>query len=131
MGEESDTSGAVGTGETDELASVAAVLDDPHARAILVHTARAALSADDLAERIDGSRSTVYRRARRLVELDLVAESREIDPDGNHFTTYRARLDRVTIDLDTDGFAIDVDRRPIEDDAVDRLNRLFERLNGP
>lgn len=117
--------------DAEELSSVVAVLDDPHARAILVHTAREALSADELVDRIDGSRSTVYRRAQRLAALDLVAESREIDPDGHHFSTYRARLDRVTIDLDGDGFSIDVDRRPVEDDAVDRLNRLFERLNGP
>ncbi|MFC7068168.1 helix-turn-helix domain-containing protein [Halobaculum lipolyticum] len=131
MREEVDAGDAVGDGAADEVASVAAVLDDAHARAILVNTAREPLSVDELVERVDGSRSTVYRRAQRLAELDLVAESREIDPDGHHFTTYRARLDRVTIDLDGDGFAINVDRRAVEDDAVDRLNRLFERLNGP
>ncbi|MFC7136683.1 ArsR/SmtB family transcription factor [Halobaculum litoreum] len=130
MREEGDT-GEVADDATDELASVAAVLDDPHARAILAHTAREPLSADELVDRIDGSRSTVYRRAQRLVALDLVAESREIDPDGHHFSTYRARLDRVTVDLDADGFTVSVDRHPVEDDAVDRLNRLFERLNGP
>lgn len=114
-------------GDGDDLATVVSVLDDPYARAILVWTVDAARSADELADAVDASRSTVYRRVRRLVDLDLLAESQELDPDGHHFTAYRARLDRVTVDLDADGFDIDVDRRAV-DDAVDRLNRLHERL---
>lgn len=112
----------------DELATVVTVLDDPRARAILRRTTDSALSADELVDASDASRSTVYRRIRRLVELDLLAERQELDPDGHHFKTYRARLDRVTIDLDSEGFEIGVSRRPVQDDAVDRLNRLFERL---
>ncbi|MFC7098461.1 winged helix-turn-helix domain-containing protein [Halobaculum marinum] len=125
-----ENGGPDGVGD-DELGAVVGVLDDPHARAILAETARSARSVDTLAERIDGSRSTLYRRVQRLVDLDLLAESQEIDPDGHHFSTYRARLDRVTVDLDDDGFTVAVERAPVEDDAVDRLNRLFERLNGP
>ncbi|WP_313692074.1 ArsR family transcriptional regulator [Halorarum halobium] len=111
-----------------DLDTVAAVLEDPYARSILVGTADVSRSAEELIADTDASRTTVYRRLQRLVELDLVAERQELDPDGHHFKTYRARLDRVTIDLDGDGFEITVTRRPVEDDAVDRLNRLHERL---
>ncbi len=112
----------------DDLAVVVDVLDDPYTRTILLQTVDEALSADELVDEIETSRSTVYRRIRRLVELDLLKETQELNPDGNHFNTYRARLDRVTINLGTDSFEIDIDRRTVEDDAVDRLNRLYERL---
>lgn len=121
-------SDAADDGAEDDLDAVVDVLDDPHARAILVRTADGALSADELVDASEASRSTVYRRIRRLVELDLLTESQELDPEGDHFNTYRARLDRVTIDLGTDSFHVEVDRRAVEDDAVDRLNRLYERL---
>ncbi|WP_132059332.1 ArsR family transcriptional regulator [Halorussus amylolyticus] len=121
MGDGDETKG-------DDVATVVSVLDDSLARSILVRTANRALSADELVEGSESSRTTVYRRIRRLVELDLLTESQELDPDGHHFNTYRARLDRVTIDLGTNGFDIDVDRQVVEDDAVDRLNRLYERL---
>jgi DNA-binding transcriptional ArsR family regulator len=114
--------------DRDDLATVVSVLDDPQARAILERTVDGPRSADDLVAASDASRSTVYRRIRRLVDLALLEESQELDPDGHHFKTYRARLDRVTVDLGADGFAIEVDRRTVQDDAVDRLNRLYERL---
>lgn len=110
------------------LVSVVAALDDACAREVLVLTADRARAADELAARTNASRSTVYRRINELVDLGLLAESQELDPDGNHFNTYRARLERITIDLHEDGFEISLDRRDVEDDAVARLNRLTERL---
>jgi hypothetical protein len=115
-------------GVPDALVSVVAALDDPCARAVLVLTADRARSADELAAQTDASRATVYRRINDLVDLDLLTESQELDPDGNHFKTYQARLERVTIDLNPDGFELHLERREVEDDAVARLNRLTERL---
>lgn len=112
----------------EELVSVVGALDDGCAREVLVLTAGKARSADEIAGLSTSSRSTVYRRIRELVELDLLAESQELDPHGHHFNTYRARLSEVSIDLDEDGFHIELDRKDIEDDAVARLNRLTERL---
>lgn len=110
------------------LVSVVAALDDACAREILVLTADRPRSADELAAQTDASRSTVYRRINDLVDLDLLTESQELDPSGNHFKTYQARLERVSIDLTENGFEIRLERRKIEDDAVARLNRLTERL---
>jgi len=115
---------------SEDLATVVSVLNDQYTREILVSTTDRALSAEQLIEQSDASRPTIYRRLRRLVDLDLLVERQELDPNGHHFKTYRARLDRVTIDLDADGFTTRVARSTVEDDAVGRLNRLYERLQG-
>lgn len=117
------------TGEADDdLGVVADLLANPCARELLVYTAHEPLSAEELVARADASRTTVYRQLRRLEDADLVAASTELDPDGHHFERYRARLDRLTVDLSADGFSVEIDRVPPVDDAVDRLERLFERL---
>ncbi|WP_267643943.1 ArsR family transcriptional regulator [Haloarchaeobius amylolyticus] len=112
----------------EEMVSVVGALEDQCSREVLVLTAGRAQSADDIVAFSDSSRSTVYRRIRELVELDLLAETQELDPNGHHFNMYRARLDRVSIELDEDGFHIELVRKEFEDDAVARLNRLTERL---
>ncbi|MFC5368893.1 ArsR/SmtB family transcription factor [Salinirubrum litoreum] len=117
------------TGDSaDDLGSVADLLANPCAREILARTAREPLSADDLVAACGASRTTVYRQLRRLADADLLSASTELDPDGHHFERYRARLDRLTVDLSADGFRVEIARRPPADDAVDRLERLFERL---
>jgi DNA-binding transcriptional ArsR family regulator len=126
-GAETDTDEA-GHPATDELGVLADLLANPCAREILVRTAREPLSADELVARADASRTTVYRQLRRLTDADLLSASTELDPDGHHFDRYRARLDRLTVELSAEGFRVEIDRRPPTDDAVDRLERLFERL---
>lgn len=112
----------------DDIGVVADVLANHCARELLVYTAREPLSADELVARADASRTTVYRQLRRLTDAHLVSASTELDPDGHHFERYRARLDRLTVDLSANGFSVEIARRPPADDAVDRLERLFERL---
>lgn len=107
-------------------ADVVALLDDEYARAALVLTYREELSADDLAERIDAAPSTVYDRLSRLTDHDLVAERQQIDPDGHHHKTYRARLDQVVAELTAEGFELRIDREPT--DPADRLTAAFEDL---
>lgn len=107
-------------------ADVVALLDDEYARAALLLTYREELSADDLADRIDAAPSTVYDRLSRLTDHDLVAERQQIDPDGHHRKTYRARLDQVVAELTTEGFELRIDREPT--DPADRLTAAFEDL---
>jgi predicted transcriptional regulator len=117
-----------GDADRDDLGRVAELLANPYAREILVHTARKALSADELAARCDASRTTVYRQLERLEAAALVTPTVQFDPDGHHFERYRARLDRVTVDLGPDGLSVTVDRTDPPNDAVDRLEGLFDRL---
>lgn len=117
-----------GEADGDDVGQVAELLANTCAREILVRTAREALSADELAERCDASRTTVYRQLERLEAADLVVGAVQFDPEGHHFERYRASLDRVTVDLDTDGLRVTVDRTEPANDAVDRLEGLFDRL---
>jgi DNA-binding transcriptional ArsR family regulator len=117
-----------GEADGDDVGQVAELLANPCAREVLVRTAREALSADELAERCDASRTTVYRQLERLEAADLVVGTVQFDPEGHHFDRYRASLDRVTVDLDTDGLHVTVDRTEPANDAVDRLEGLFDRL---
>lgn len=117
-----------GDSDRDDLGNVAELLANPCARKILVYTATEALSADELAAQCDASRTTVYRQLDRLEAADLVAPTVQIDPQGHHFERYRASLDRVTVDLDADGLSVTVDRTDPPNDAVDRLEGLFNQL---
>ncbi|WP_160135003.1 ArsR/SmtB family transcription factor [Halococcus salsus] len=112
---------------SDDLASVAAVLDDEYARTILEAARDEPRSADELSEACDASPSTVYRRIERLEATGLLADRQRIDPDGHHHKVYVSRLTRVTVDLGEDGFACTVERdRDPDEDAVDRFTRLYE-----
>jgi len=108
--------------ETDELF---ALLDDEYARTILIATSVEPLSADALADRCDASEPTIYRRIDRLESFDLVTSDQQLDPDGHHYKTYAARLERVTIELADGDLSIDVD---LSEDAADRFTRLYEEL---
>lgn len=107
-------------------ADVVSLLDDEYARAVLFITYDQAWAADDLAERLDAAPSTVYDRLSRLSEHDLVVEQQQINLDGHHHKTYRARLDRVVVNLTADGFKVTIDRKPT--DPADRLTDAFDQL---
>lgn len=102
-----------------------ALLDDEYARAILRATHATPMSAPDLAEAIDASPPTVYRRIERLQAHDLLTESTELDADGHHRSRYRARLDELTVTLTEDGFEVRVERAA---HPADRLTDMWEGL---
>ncbi|HMB51013.1 winged helix-turn-helix domain-containing protein [Natronoarchaeum rubrum] len=110
----------------DEDAELLSLLDDEYARAILIETSKEPMSADALTERCDASPPTVYRRIDRLDEHDLVEAEQELDPDGHHYKTYRARLERVSVELSDGEMDVRVDRS--DENAADRFTRLYEEL---
>lgn len=109
-----------------EDAEVVSLLDDQYARMVLALTYEEALAADALVERLDVAPSTVYDRLDRLVDHDLITAQQQLDPNGNHYKTYRARLDQVVVDLTADGFEVNIDREP--SDPADRLTDAFDDL---
>jgi hypothetical protein len=115
-------------GIADDTADVAVVslIDDEYARAVLVSTYGQTQAATDLAERLDAAPSTVYDRLERLMERNLLVERQEIDADGHHRKAYRARLDRVVVNLTADGVEVRVERKPT--DPADRLTDAFSSL---
>ena len=112
--------------EDPDLETVAGLLEDKTARAILTETSTRPMSANALAERCDASGPTIYRRLERLRDCDLVVERTDPDPDGGHHrTVYAPNLRRVTVELRDGSFAVEVDRR---EDMADRFTRLIEGM---
>lgn len=106
-------------------ADVLALLDDEYARSILRHTNSTPMPARQLSEELDVSRSTVYHRINRLREIGLLAESTELDPDGNHRSVYRAQLDHVVVELVGDEFVVTVNR---SEHPADTFTNMWEDL---
>lgn len=105
--------------------SVAAVLADDVAAGILAETYSETMTAHELADALDTSPPTVYRRLDTLREHDLVTASTRPDPDGHHTDVFRANLDRIVVDLDDDGFSVTVTRR---DTMADRFTSIIEDM---
>lgn len=108
-----------------DLATIAPLLADDTARAVLEATATEARSAEVLAEHCGVSTPTIYRRLEDLREADLVAERTEPDADGHHFTVYRATLDTAVVELSEEGFDVRLTRR---DRMADRFTKFVEDI---
>lgn len=111
--------------DEEDLAEIAALLEDEYARSILRYTSEEPLSANELMERCDASKATAYRRIDRLREYDLVESYREYDPGGHHYEVYAAALDEVTVTLDDGDFELSLERTS---DPADRMTDLFNEL---
>ena len=107
------------------------VLASETARDILVLSKSEPMSAQELAERCDASKPTIYRRVQKLNEYDLLEEELAIDDGGNHYNTFRANTDRICFDIGEDDWIVTVH---FEEDLVDRFvsawSTLGETENG-
>lgn len=95
--------------------------------AILAHTTDHDRSADELADLVEASPSTVYRRIETLVDEELLIEQLQLDRRGNHYHVYRAAIERVEARLEDGTIETHVERR---EDGVDRFVRLWEDIRG-
>lgn len=114
-----------------DVGTIAELLADETTRQILLATRTEPMDANTLADRCGVSPSTVYRRVDRLREHDLLVERTQPDADGHHYQVYAARLDRVSIDVTSEGFDVAVERRDddrLADGPVDRFTRLVEGM---
>lgn len=116
-----------GRASTDDgdFAAVATVLADDVASGILRKTYDDARSAHDLADVLGTSPPTVYRRLETLRDQNLVVAATKPDRDGHHTEVYRANVDRVVVDLDADGFTVEVDRAR---SMADRFTSIIEDM---
>ncbi|AAV48290.1 unknown [Haloarcula marismortui ATCC 43049] len=103
------------------------LLDDENVRTILVETREESQSVEALSNCCGADDSTVYRLVDRLQDRNLLIAHQELDPDGHHYKTYSARLERVEIEFTNSGVEIDVDRREL---PSDRFTRLYEEFTG-
>lgn len=103
-----------------------ALADDTMA-AILAHTAERERSADELADLVDASPSTVYRHIETLVDDGLLIERLQLDRQGNHYHVYRAAIRRVEARIEDGTIETHVEWR---EDSVDRFVRLWEDIRS-
>jgi len=113
-------------GEDPDIETVAGLLEDETARAILTQTSQEPMSASTLEQRCDVSGPTIYRRLDRLEDCDLIVEHTRPDPDrGHHKKVYSPNLRRISVELVDGEFHLHIDRR---EDMSDRFTRLIEKI---
>jgi len=91
-----------------EPSNIFDVFGDELARRILVYADRRAVSADELADRLDASSPTIYRRLNALADYDLVNEEVQVDGDDHHYRTYETALEEITFAIDEDGYTVEI-----------------------
>ena len=84
------------------------VFGDPIARATLVIANSGPVSVKEIAEHLDVSNPTIYRRIEPLVDANLLEERRRIDTDGNQHKEYETILDEATFSIDGDSYTVDI-----------------------
>ena len=112
-------------GDAWEPETVFELLASEEARRILALTAEEPHSAEELAERVDASLPTIYRRVNAMEEFDLLRAETRIDPDGNHYRTFETDVERISLVVEDDGIGVEVERPR---DVVDRFGAFWEDL---
>lgn len=107
------------------MAAIAELLADECARTILAETTVKPMSAETLSEQCDVSPQTVYRRLDDLKRYNLVAEQTQLDTGGHHYKIYTATLDRIVVNLTTDGFELQLTRH---ERMADQFTQIIEGM---
>jgi DNA-binding transcriptional ArsR family regulator len=98
---------ATGSNDSADSEELLSLLSDDSAREILTTISEESLPAREIADRLDLSRPTVYRRLNRLEAIGVVETSFSLDPDGHHRQQFTATLDRVVVSIDADRISAD------------------------
>ena len=117
--------------ESNESRSIEEILDtigDTYARDVLAAICREPQSAKELAEDLDHSLQTVYRRIDMLQAHDLIASRTRIADDGNHYQVFESNFDSVLISMEDDEYDVRIYRK---DDLPDRFAGLWDELSKP
>lgn len=111
--------------DDEAVRAIADLLADECTLTILKKTITEPMGADELSDVCEVSPQTIYRRLEALVEHDLVEKELQLDADGHHYNVYTATLDRVVVELTTDGFELHVSRR---DRMADRFTTFVDEV---
>jgi Transcriptional regulators len=84
---------------------VLSLLSDDHARDILAATREGPAPAREIADQLNLSRATVYRRLNRLEKAGLVDSSLALHSEGHHRKQFRATVDGVSLALGDGGLS--------------------------
>ncbi len=104
------------------------VLGSEAVRRVLAAANLEPVSVQQLADGLDASEPTIYRRVDVCQEYDLLTEATRVDEDGNHYKVYETNLERVCLELDGAGFAVNLElRREFVDREADAWDERNER----
>lgn len=103
------------------------VFGDRIARATLVIANQDPVAVKEIAEVLDVSDPTVYRRIDPLVEANLLAVSTRVDENGNQHKVYETILDEVTFAIEGDTYAVDVQ---VDQGLSDNFGDLWSDLES-
>ena len=82
------------------------VISDTYARNILTALADCSTAAATLAEELDASRPTVYRRLNSLESAGLIESTVALDADGHHRKQFHLVVDSADLTFDSSGIEI-------------------------
>ncbi|MFT4947670.1 MAG: putative transcriptional regulator [Natronomonas sp.] len=101
-------------------------LEDPECRAILRNTAEP-MTASELLNTCDISRSTLYRKLELLSSAALLEERERINQGGGRVTHYERSFEDVTISIEEDGeFSVAIEREAESSD--ERLADIWSMM---
>lgn len=103
------------------------IFGDSIARATLVIADGNSVSVKEIADKLDVSDPTIYRRIGPLVDANLLKEHRRIDRDGNQHKEYETILDEATFRLDGDSYTVDIQ---LDQDLTDDFESIWSDLNS-
>ena len=103
------------------------VFGDSVARATLVIADGGPVSVKEIAEHLDVSNPTIYRRIEPLVDANLLEERRRIDTDGNQHKEYVTILEEATFRIDDDSYTVDIQ---VDQDLTDDFESMWSDLES-
>lgn len=106
-------------------ADVFDLMGDDLTRRILALASERPFSAAELAEAMDASNPTIYRRINALLEYDLVDEHLQIDSEGNHYNTFESTLNRIAFEIEDGGYTVEIETRQ---DLVEQFDEFWSGL---
>lgn len=114
-------------GNHENSESVLNELGDPRTRKLLAIIDENSRSVKELAEELDASKATIYRRLEILEEHELVLRNVTVSADGNHYTVYESNFIRASITVEDEGFDVRVARK---DEYPNRLTEIWDALRN-
>lgn len=100
-------------------------IGDQKARTVLAELSREPQSAKQLADGLELSLPTIYRRLEMLQKHELIKERTLVAEDGNHYKEYTCNFNSTVISLEDDDYEVRIFR---EENLPDRFSQLWDDL---
>jgi uncharacterized protein YdhG (YjbR/CyaY superfamily) len=104
------------------------IFGDSIARATLVIANDRPVAVKELAEELDVSNPTIYRRIGPLVDANLLKEHHRAGPNDTQHKEYETMLNEAVFSVEDDGYTVDIRVRQDITDDFDSIWSDLERV---